>query len=158
MKSHRLGILAAVLSAGVVLAISARAQGWTAVKIPAPNGSASCPYGINNAGQVVGWYLASGTGQYHAFITGPNEVGLTALSFLPQPIAGAINYANAINNFGQIAGACYGSNGGAHPDYHGFITGANGAGMTAIQSFGTDDPQCAANLFTVGGGRHHIPI
>ena len=44
-------------------------------------GSYSIAHGINDAGQVVG-YSATATGDQHAFITGPNGVGMTDLNLL----------------------------------------------------------------------------
>jgi probable HAF family extracellular repeat protein len=58
--------------------------------------------GINDAGQVVG-YSNTSAGPQHAFITGPNGVGMTDLnSFVSPGSPGLINNAIGINNHGQI--------------------------------------------------------
>jgi probable HAF family extracellular repeat protein len=82
--------------------------------------------GINDAGQVVG---ASDTanGQTHAFITGPNGVGMTDLGTL----GGDFSEAYGINDTGQVVGES-GTNRGTHA----FITGPNGAGMTDLGTLG----------------------
>ena len=67
-------------------------------------GSDSAATGINDAGQVVG-YSNTATGDYHAFITGPNGVGMTDLSSLAVNLPDGITFvggAKAINNHGQI--------------------------------------------------------
>jgi probable HAF family extracellular repeat protein len=80
-------------------------------------GGTSWAYGINDAGQVVGWSYRYGGGA-HAFITGPNGVGMTEL--------GTLSYsAFGINDTGQVVGD-FGS------PLQGFITGPNGMGMTQL--------------------------
>jgi probable HAF family extracellular repeat protein len=66
-------------------------------------GDSSNAYGINDAGQVVGW-SATATGAYHAFITGPNGVGMTDLNALVSQSDGTVlTEATGINNHGQVA-------------------------------------------------------
>ncbi|MEO9060515.1 MAG: PEP-CTERM sorting domain-containing protein [Nitrosospira sp.] len=88
-------------------------------------GDSSEAYGINDAGQVVGWsYTAAG--QRHAFITGPNGVGMNDLGTLGGNESGA----SGINAAGQVVGwsdTPAGSN-----QIHTFITGPNGMGMTDL--------------------------
>lgn len=77
--------------------------------------------GINDSGQVIG-YSDTG-GEIHAFITGPNGIGMTDLGNL----GGAETFAYGINNSGQVVGV---SNTGS--GNHAFITGPNGIGMTDL--------------------------
>ena len=65
--------------------------------------SASSAYGINDAGQVVG-YSGTAAGTKHAFITGPNGVGMTDLNSLVSQSGGVVlTEATGINNHGQVA-------------------------------------------------------
>ena len=65
-------------------------------------GNRSFATGINDAGQVVGWSATTAGGE-HAFITGPNGVGMTDLNSLaPLPPGWVIRNAIGINNAGQV--------------------------------------------------------
>ena len=65
-------------------------------------GGQSIPNAINDAGQVVGWSHTV-DGRQHAFITGPNGVGMTDLNSLVHLPHGALmDNALAINNMGQV--------------------------------------------------------
>jgi probable HAF family extracellular repeat protein len=68
-------------------------------------GDFSYPFGINDAGQVVGESdTATGTFSPHAFITGPNGVGMTDLnSSVSLPGGVFLTEARGINNLGQVA-------------------------------------------------------
>ncbi|WP_097106213.1 HAF repeat-containing PEP-CTERM protein [Nitrosomonas ureae] len=81
---------------------------------------------INNSGQLI-VNTRPFTGPYHAYLTGPNGVGITELksSFLSEYSAAYVSV-NGINDHGQIVGIDYG-----HP----FITGPNGAGRTYLSTF-----------------------
>jgi probable HAF family extracellular repeat protein len=91
-------------------------------------GYSSVAYGVNNAGQVVG---ASGplygTGPTHAFITGPDGLGMTDLGTL----GGVDSYAYGINDAGQVVGYSQTTGNG---QTHAFITGPDGVGMTDLGS------------------------
>jgi probable HAF family extracellular repeat protein len=80
---------------------------------------------INDAGQVVGWSDTK-SGADHAFITGPNGVGMTDLGTL----GGEYSVASGINDAGQAVGG----SGTAAGNYHAFITGPDGVGMTDLNS------------------------
>jgi probable HAF family extracellular repeat protein len=59
--------------------------------------------GINDAGQVTGYFYMAGGGYSHGFITGPNGVGMSDLNSLVNlPDGNFIDHAYAINNHGQI--------------------------------------------------------
>ncbi len=65
-------------------------------------GDYSSASGINDAGQVVGW-SDTAAGARHAFITGPNGVGMTDLnSLLESPAGIVLTEAADINNVGQV--------------------------------------------------------
>ncbi|SFN74034.1 PEP-CTERM protein-sorting domain-containing protein [Nitrosospira briensis] len=84
---------------------------------------------INNTGQVVGASLVVGGGS-HAFITGPNGVGITDLGTL----GGDDSYATGINDAGQVVG----DSRTVADATHAFITGPNGVGMTDLGTLGGD--------------------
>ena len=88
-------------------------------------GGYSYAYGINDAGQVVGC-SDTAAGAQHAFITGPNGVGMTDLGTL----GGGYSYASGINDAGQVVGWSDTAAGVQHA----FITGPNGVGMTDLNS------------------------
>ena len=73
-------------------------------------GAESFAYGINDAGQVVG-QSQTNKGHFHAFITGPDGVGMTDLGSIVNPPIGFIYFSNyvskdnAINNHGQLVAA-----------------------------------------------------
>jgi probable HAF family extracellular repeat protein len=95
--------------------------------------------GLNNAGQVVGSIDSSpsirGDGVSHAFITGPNGVGMTDLGTLGGKYS---SMAYGINETGQVVGESYTAAG----EEHAFITGPNGVGMRdlgALDATGIND-------------------
>lgn len=66
-------------------------------------GNSSWAEGVNNAGQVVGKAYTSNDATVHAFITGPNGVGMTDLNSLVNLLAGAhLSEAIAINHHDQV--------------------------------------------------------
>ena len=66
-------------------------------------GNNSYAWGINDAGQVVGWFDTAASTYHHAFITGPNGVGMTDLNALISLPGGVVlTEARGINNQGQV--------------------------------------------------------
>jgi probable HAF family extracellular repeat protein len=88
-------------------------------------GNYSYASGINDAGQVVGGSYTA-TGDYHAFVTGPDGVGMTDLGTL----GGNYSYATDINDAGQVVGFSHTAAGYNHA----FVTGPDGVGMTDLNS------------------------
>jgi probable HAF family extracellular repeat protein len=82
---------------------------------------------INDAGQVAGTSQTA-AGADHAFITGPNGVGMTDLGTL----GWLGSSASGINNAGQVVG--YSST--VDLKEHAFMTGLNGEGMTDLGTLG----------------------
>ncbi len=85
--------------------------------------------GINDAGQIVGAGPVTGSKPPHAFVTGPDGVGLTELGTL----GGRYSFGVGINNAGQVVGF---SDTKPPRQQHAFITGANGTGMTDLGTLG----------------------
>jgi probable HAF family extracellular repeat protein len=83
--------------------------------------------GINNAGQVAG--ESSTNIANHAFITGPNGVGMTDLGTL----GGVNSSATGINSTGEVTGNSDTSKGTSHA----FITDPNGVEMTDLGTLGS---------------------
>ena len=73
-------------------------------------------------------YSYTTAGAQHAFITGPNGVGMTDLGTL----GGALSYAYGINDAGQVVGWSTTAAGLGHA----FITGPDGVGMTDLGTLG----------------------
>src|SRR3954454_1061788 len=105
-------ILAAVFSAGLGFGASASAQphsylidlsSKTVTDIGNLGGIDTDTYagGINDAGRVVGSSITAG-GAFHAFITGPNGMGMRDLGTLSGRIDDS-SAANGINDAGQVA-------------------------------------------------------
>ena len=128
-------ILAAALSVGLgfVSPVSAKqrhyildinSQGLTALGTLGGDTIAS---DINEAGQVVGGSKPATLGT-HAFITGPNGLGMTDLGTL----GGGESIALGINDAGRVAGYSVTATGAVHA----FITGPNGMGMTDLGTLG----------------------
>ena len=122
-------ILAAAFSAALGFGTSASAQphsylvdlnSKTATDIGTLGGSYSVAQGINDAGQVVG---RSGD---HAFITGPDGMGMRDLGTL----GGRYSEALGINDAGQVVGRSPTVGVASYA----FITGPDGAGMMDLNS------------------------
>jgi probable HAF family extracellular repeat protein len=129
-------ILAAVLTIG--FASSALAQGFSsfivdlnskeATGLGTLGGNAGYASGINDAGRVVGWSVTTESGP-HAFITGPNGVGMTDLG---TPGGGEESWAYGINDAGRVVGESHVAN----VQSRAFITGPNGVGMSDLGTLG----------------------
>ena len=65
-------------------------------------GKDSSAFGINAAGEVVGQFHTV-AGPAHAFVTGPNGVGMTDLNSLVSVPGVVLTDAVGINNHGQVA-------------------------------------------------------
>jgi probable HAF family extracellular repeat protein len=128
MTTRRSLTLVAALSVGLVLSTSTSALTWSALDLGTFGGSTldGPATGINASEQVVGTAF---TPSAHAFITGPNGVGMTDLGTL----GGSFSRATSVNAFGQVVGYATTLNG----DSHAFITGPNGVGMTDLGTLGS---------------------
>ncbi|MBS0588718.1 MAG: PEP-CTERM sorting domain-containing protein [Proteobacteria bacterium] len=112
----------------------------------------SAAFDINDYGQVTGVTFIGA--KYHAFITGPNGVGMTDLGTLD----GTSTYGMGINNSGQVAGSA--------DNRHAFITGPNGVGMTDLgtlggttaEALGINDSGQVVGLFQIPGYINHAFI
>jgi probable HAF family extracellular repeat protein len=76
----------------------------------------------------VGSSTTAGNAAQHAFITGPNGIGMTDLGTVP---GGGSSDAQDINATGQVVGSFYINDGSSS---HAFMTGPNGVGMTDLNS------------------------
>jgi probable HAF family extracellular repeat protein len=135
-----------VNDSGQVVGSSATAEGYYHhAFITGPNGigmtdlgtlggNSSVAYGINNSGQVVGWsYPAAGA--QRGFITDPNGGDMTDLGVPDGQFI--ISSASGINNAGQVVGKSLklvGEFPALASEWHAFITGPNGVGMTDLIS------------------------
>ncbi|SEO41594.1 PEP-CTERM protein-sorting domain-containing protein [Nitrosospira multiformis] len=162
-KVHHL-ILAAALTTGLSFVNHANAQthtaflvdlnSRTAVDLGTLGGWWSLANGINDAGQVVGYSLTADRNT-HAFITGPDGVGMRDLGTL----GGGWSEARGINDAGQVAGYSYTADGNSHA----FITGPDGVGMRDLGTLGgsgsyafgiNDAGQVAGYSLTADGNSH----
>jgi len=98
-----------------------------AIDLGTLGGWSSSARGINDAGQVVGM-SDTADGNRHAFITGPDGVGMRDLGSL----GGSRSWSNAfgINEAGQVVGYSHTADGNSHA----FITGPDGEGMADLNS------------------------
>jgi probable HAF family extracellular repeat protein len=146
-------ILTATLIAGLGLVTHATAEEQrsflvdlntrTVTPLGTLGGDNTWAYGINDAGQVVG-RSETAEGFTHAFITGPDGVGMRDLGTLK---GGHDSIAWSINDSGQVVG------GSATPDGRGeraFITGPDGASMRDLGTLGGDNYSGAYDINDAG--------
>lgn len=92
--------------------------------------------GINNSGRVIGALIQYGgrwgPGVEHAFITGPNGMGIADLGTLGGIYPTADSRAYDFNESGQVVGESWTATG----ELHAFITGPNGVSMTDLGTLG----------------------
>jgi probable HAF family extracellular repeat protein len=69
-----------------------------------PGASDSAALGINNVGQVVGGSFYSATNEYHALVWSPSTGMLDLNNLIPANSGWLLQFANAINDKGQIVG------------------------------------------------------
>jgi probable HAF family extracellular repeat protein len=136
-KSRSL-VLATVLVCGLGLFTHANAQIRHAFLVDLNNRSAteigrstlenpSYVSGINDAGQVVGQSVTA-EGGWHAFITGPDGMGMRQLGNLGESWSQSFSY--DVNNAGQVVGT------DPTGPPRAFITGPDGVGMRDLGSLG----------------------
>ena len=125
---------------------------WSIIGLGTSSGDSSRALDINDSGQVVGDYFSSTSSLHHAFITGPNGIGMTDLGAL-----GGAYYSSAsgINDSGQVVGTFSMDTMSSHA----FFTGPNGIGMTELGGlnfdstyFGTSINNSGQVLGVIGGG------
>lgn len=141
-------ILTAALITGLGLGAHATAQerpflvdlnAKTVTPLGTLGGDQSWGEGINDTGQVVGW---SGTaeGRSHAFITGPDGLGMRDL----HPSGGGSSHAHEVNDAGQVVGWARAPGGPPPRGYtfeRAFITGPDGVGMRDLGTLGGSFPR-----------------
>ena len=103
----------------------AAGDAWTAFDIGGFGGSTRV-VGLNASGQVVG-ASADSAGNYLAFITGPNGVGMRHLAGLEN----VYSFATDLNDAGMVVGYAADGRGGSQS----FITGPDGAAPRTLQAF-----------------------
>ncbi|SFH42794.1 PEP-CTERM protein-sorting domain-containing protein [Nitrosospira sp. Nsp14] len=153
-------ILAAALFAGPGFITHAAAQDRayfidlntrTATELGNLEGGQTRPAALNDAGQVVGESYSIGGS--HAFITGPDGVGMKDLGTL----GGMYTVAYDINDSGQVVVTTY------DYSFHSFITGPNGMGMRDLGTLGgrnseasgiNNSGQVVGSSDTSGGASH----
>lgn len=119
VKFKRVAIFLTAIS---IASISAMAHAdWSIKGLGTSEGRPTIPTDINDSGQVTGYsFLSNIAVPFHAFVTGPDGIGITDLGTLK----GEETSGRAISGSGQVTG--YDDLG------HGFITGSIGMGLTEL--------------------------
>lgn len=153
-KFKRIAIFLVGISATLLPAMASAE--WSIIELGNLGGVHTAARGINDSGQVVGSSNIAGDLYSHAFITGPNGVGMTDLGTL----GGLNSEASGINNSGQVAGTARIA-GDLYS--HAFITGTNGIGMSDLGTLGglysgatsiNDSGQVVGGSYTSDGSYH----
>ncbi|ABB75938.1 PEP-CTERM sorting domain-containing protein [Nitrosospira multiformis] len=97
---------------------------------------------INDSGQLVGNF---GEAPFHAFITGPNGIGMRDLGTLGDNPARSNSSAFAINNSGQVAGFSDSIRDRLQFESHAFITGPDGMGMRSLGTLAGNHPAASSS-------------
>ena len=129
---------------------SANAAAYTFTQIDVPGASATTANGINDAGQIVGWFNDS---------TGTHGFLYTGGSFTPIAVPGAtFSQATGINDAGQIVGPFIDSTGGhGFLDVGGSFTQIDVPGALFTQAYGINNAGQIVGFFGTGGpaaGQH----
>jgi probable HAF family extracellular repeat protein len=147
VKLKRIAILLSGISAASI-PVMAHAD-WTITALGTLGGPFSGAGSINDSGQVAGTSITA-AGEQHAFITGPNGIGMTDLGTL----GGPESYATGINDFGQVVGTSITADGFTHA----FTTGPNGTDMTDLGTLTphdiNDSGQVVGISFNADGTNH----
>ena len=133
-------ILAVTMAAGGLFAAtsSANATAYTFTTIDAPGSTSTTPHGINDAGQIVGWW---GTGEFESPTFMVHGFLYTGGSFTEIAVpGGGSTQAFGINNAGQIVGS-FANRTGTHGflDTGGSFTQIDVPGATSTQALGIND-------------------
>ena len=127
-KRTKLKYISMFLTGVCVASISAMAHAdWSIRGLGDLGGGA-----MNDSGQIAGSFAIDDTDTYHAFITGPNGIGMTDIGTLGGSDS---SFASGINNSGQVAGE---SSTFDSISSHAFITGPDGKGMTDVGDLGVN--------------------
>lgn len=97
---------------------------------------------INDAGQLVG---NVGEAPFHAFITGPNGIGMRDLGTLGDDPARSNSSAFDINNSGQVVGFSDSIRDRLQFESHAFITGPDGMGMRSLGTLAGNHPAASSS-------------
>lgn len=100
MSRIRIVNFTALVMVGLCLPGIAFAQSYGAIDLGTLGGATTTVSGINDLGEVVGSSVTA-SGATHAFVTGPNGIGMTDLG----TFGGTNSYGNGINNSGQVVGS-----------------------------------------------------